>query len=116
MSSFVYTRGYEHTEYHPLISHFPPLIFIPSFLPVFLQVKRPPRVPAEVPETIEEWLRTLNLEDYTENFHQNGLYCPLAAVGLSKRDLQLMGVYMQGHRKKILLALSGLSQALFGKE
>ncbi|XP_069175732.1 LOW QUALITY PROTEIN: caskin-2 [Procambarus clarkii] len=79
-------------------------------------VRRPPPVPDEVPETIQEWLEGLGLPDYVENFHQNGLYCPLAALGLTKRDLQLMGVYMLGHRKKILLAIIGLKEALFRKE
>ncbi|KAG7172245.1 Caskin-1-like 1 [Homarus americanus] len=79
-------------------------------------VKRPPPIPDDVPETIQVWLESLGLPDYVENFHQNGIYCPLAALGLTKRDLQLMGVYMLGHRKKILLAIIGLKEALFRKE
>ncbi|XP_069952856.1 caskin-2 isoform X2 [Cherax quadricarinatus] len=79
-------------------------------------VRRPPPVPEDVPETVQEWLESLGLPDYIENFHQNGIYCPLAALGLTKRDLQLMGVYMLGHRKKILLAIIGLKEALFRKE
>ncbi|XP_071533375.1 uncharacterized protein [Panulirus ornatus] len=79
-------------------------------------VRKPPPAPEQIPETIEEWLESLALQDYVENFHQNGIYCPLAALGLTKRDLQLMGIYMLGHRKKILLAILGLKEALYRKE
>lgn len=79
-------------------------------------VKQPPAIPDAVPETCQEWLTALGLQEYVENFHQNGIYCPLAALGLSKRDLQVMGVYMLGHRKKILLAIAGLKEALLRKD
>ncbi|XP_064104826.1 caskin-2-like isoform X2 [Macrobrachium nipponense] len=79
-------------------------------------VKRPPPVPDDIPETCEEWLSSMGLEDYIENFHQNGIYCPLAALGLTKRDLQVMGIYMLGHRKKILLAILGLKESLLRRE
>ncbi|XP_042883969.1 caskin-1-like isoform X2 [Penaeus japonicus] len=79
-------------------------------------VKQPPSIPEVVPETCQEWLTSLGLQEYVENFHQNGIYCPLAALGLSKRDLQVMGVYMLGHRKKILLAIAGLKEALLRKD
>ncbi|KAK8397664.1 hypothetical protein O3P69_004444 [Scylla paramamosain] len=79
-------------------------------------VQRPPQVPEEVPETVEQWLEGLALTDYVDNFHLNGIYCPLAAINLTKRDLQLMGVYMQGHRKKILLSLAALKESLFRRQ
>lgn len=80
---------------------------------VFPQVQRPPQVPEEVPETVDKWLEDLGLTDYVDNFHLNGIYCPLAAINLNKRDLQLMGVYMQGHRKKILLSLAAIKESLY---
>ncbi|XP_050713120.1 uncharacterized protein LOC126996568 isoform X5 [Eriocheir sinensis] len=76
-------------------------------------VQRPPQIPEEVPETVDKWLEELGLTDYVDNFHLNGIYCPLAAINLNKRDLQLMGVYMQGHRKKILLSLAAIKESLF---
>ncbi|XP_045111607.1 uncharacterized protein LOC123504824 isoform X2 [Portunus trituberculatus] len=79
-------------------------------------MQRPPQVPEEVPETVEQWLEGLALTDYVDNFHLNGIYCPLAAINLTKRDLQLMGVYMQGHRKKILLSLAALKESLFRQQ
>ncbi|KAG0713893.1 Caskin-1 [Chionoecetes opilio] len=79
-------------------------------------MQQPPQVPEEVPETVEQWLEGLGLTDYVENFHLNGIYCPLAALNLNKRDLQLMGVYMQGHRKKILLSLTALKESLFRRQ
>lgn len=83
------------------------------FCDVLPQVQRPPQIPEEVPETVDKWLEELGLTDYVDNFHLNGIYCPLAAINLTKRDLQLMGVYMQGHRKKILLSLAAIKESLF---
>ncbi|CAL4250583.1 unnamed protein product, partial [Meganyctiphanes norvegica] len=45
-------------------------------------------IPGTVPETSEVWLKSLGLPDYIDHFHQNNIYCPLAAIGLNKRDLQ----------------------------
>lgn len=79
------------------------------------QVREGIPIPTTVPETSEDWLESLGLPDYIDHFHQNNIYCPLAAIGLNKRDLQVMGIYMQGHRKKILLAIQALKESLTKK-
>ena len=73
------------------------------------------RLPEEVPvvyDTIREWLDSLGLPDYVDHFEQNEIYCPLGALSLTKHDLQYMGIYMLGHRKKILVKLSKLQKSL----
>ncbi|KAL7647960.1 UNVERIFIED_CONTAM: hypothetical protein RMT77_001576 [Armadillidium vulgare] len=78
------------------------------------QVRRPIQPLESIPETVDEWLDSLSLSEYNEHFKVNSIYCPLAAVGLTKRDLQLMGIYLLGHRKKLVLALSAIGLTITG--
>src|SRR5215469_3928770 len=59
--------------------------------------------------TIEEWLASVGLSEYTQAFLQNGI--DLSSLPhLTDRDLQDIGVLL-GHRRKILAAIAELAEA-----
>ncbi|XP_041049111.1 arf-GAP with Rho-GAP domain, ANK repeat and PH domain-containing protein 3 isoform X1 [Carcharodon carcharias] len=51
---------------------------------------------------IGNWLATIHLEKYRENFIQNGFYTPKDSVHFNNEALLQIGIKATGHRKRIL--------------
>ncbi|XP_067900215.1 arf-GAP with Rho-GAP domain, ANK repeat and PH domain-containing protein 3 isoform X2 [Heterodontus francisci] len=51
---------------------------------------------------IGDWLATIHLEKYRENFIQNGFYTPKDSVHFNNEALLQIGITATGHRKRIL--------------
>ncbi|XP_048459465.1 arf-GAP with Rho-GAP domain, ANK repeat and PH domain-containing protein 3 [Rhincodon typus] len=51
---------------------------------------------------IGDWLATIHLEKYRENFIQNGFYTPKDSIHFNNESLLQIGIKATGHRKRIL--------------
>jgi len=57
--------------------------------------------------TVSEWLQQLGLAQYAESFERNAVDADLLSE-LTEADLETLGVYALGHRKKLLKAIEAL--------
>ncbi|XP_078087855.1 arf-GAP with Rho-GAP domain, ANK repeat and PH domain-containing protein 3 isoform X2 [Mustelus asterias] len=65
---------------------------------------------SEAEGDIGDWLATIHLEKYRENFIQNGFYSPKDSVRLNNEALLQIGIGATGHRKRILKLAQQLSR------
>ena len=63
-------------------------------------------------ETTRQWLEDLGLARYADVFEDNALELDLVR-DLSDSDLEKLGVFLMGHRKKLLRAIGSLATASF---
>ena len=64
-------------------------------------------------DSIQEWLKSLGLDQYGQNFAANDVDFE-AEEGLSDQDPRELGVSSMGHRKKLLKAIARLADAASG--
>jgi len=57
---------------------------------------------------IERWLFEIQMDRYLANFVDSGYDAPDAVVSMGPGDLEMLGITMHGHRKKLLLAIDKL--------
>lgn len=87
MDVFVYSR------------HIEPLC--PEGTPDMLQFK-----------SIEEWLASLKLSRYVDNFQQAGVTTLDAVTRLSHADLSGLGIVLLGHQRKIMNSIQAMRAQL----
>eukprot|EP01137_Pigoraptor_chileana_P022684 Opistho-2@87832 len=61
--------------------------------------------------TVDEWLNSLKLEKYIENFTSNGFDDMDVVATMTPDDLDAIGVTLAGHKKKIVLSLQKLNES-----
>jgi hypothetical protein len=62
---------------------------------------------------VADWLRGLGLEQYASAFRGNAIDAEVLP-SLTAEDLRDIGVAPVGHRRRLLEAIAGLEQAVFG--
>ncbi|KAB7505593.1 Sterile alpha motif domain-containing protein 5 [Armadillidium nasatum] len=62
--------------------------------------------------SVEEWLATLKMSRYLENFHRAGIRDIQSVARLNQGDLNQMGITLAGHVKKILQSIHTLRTQL----
>lgn len=78
------------------------------------QLKTPDNLPLYVPNSIREFLRILNMEEYTEKMVEQN-FSVRDICGICWEDLEDIGIVKLGHQKKILLAIKRIKDILSGK-
>ncbi|CAL8072169.1 unnamed protein product [Orchesella dallaii] len=68
-----------------------------------------------IPSTIEEWLRALRMEEYTEKLKAQGYTNVRQVTNITWEDLEDIGILKLGHQKKFLLAIKRIEDILSGK-
>ncbi|KAA0183398.1 hypothetical protein HAZT_HAZT009122 [Hyalella azteca] len=62
--------------------------------------------------SVEEWLSSLKMSRYLENFESAGLSDVQSVARLNQRDLTTLGITLVGHQKKILQSIQTLRTQL----
>ena len=57
-------------------------------------------------KTLKEWLDSIGLGHYIENFSNKGLVTPRQILELNDADLKEIGVAAVGHRNKIIKSIN----------
>lgn len=63
-------------------------------------------------ESVEEWLESIKMGRYSENFRLSGITCVDAIVRLSVQDLAAIGVTLVGHQRKIMNSIQAIRSHL----
>ena len=79
------------------------------------QLRPPDNLPHYVPNSIREFLRILNMEEYTEKLMEQNFQSVRDVCKLIWDDLEDIGIVKLGHQKKILLAIKRIKDILNGK-
>lgn len=79
------------------------------------QLRPPDNLPHYVPNSIREFLRILNMEEYTEKLMEQNFQSVRDICKLIWDDLEDIGIVKLGHQKKILLAIKRIKDILNGK-
>lgn len=79
------------------------------------QLRPPDNLPHYVPNSIREFLRILNMEEYTEKMMEQNFQSVRDICKLIWDDLEDIGIVKLGHQKKILLAIKRIKDILNGK-
>ncbi|XP_072332023.1 uncharacterized protein [Scyliorhinus torazame] len=66
--------------------------------------------------SMEDWLSVIHLEQYTDHFTQNRYQQVSDCWGIRNEDLSRIGVFLPGHRKRILSALNKCRQGALTPE
>uniref|UniRef100_A0A8C8RN59 receptor protein-tyrosine kinase n=1 Tax=Pelusios castaneus TaxID=367368 RepID=A0A8C8RN59_9SAUR len=60
--------------------------------------------------TVSEWLESIKMHQYTENFMSSGYNAIEKVVQMSNEDIKKIGVRLPGHQKRIAYSLLGLKE------
>ena len=63
-------------------------------------------------KSIEEWLASLKLSRYVDNFEQAGVTTLDAVTRLSHADLSSLGIILLGHQRKIMNSIQAMRAQL----
>ena len=63
-------------------------------------------------KSIEEWLASLKLSRYVDNFQQAGVTTLDAVTRLSHADLSGLGIILLGHQRKIMNSIQAMRAQL----
>lgn len=75
----------------------------------------PDQLPIFVPGSIDEWLRLLRLDEYTQHLLAQGYKSVVDVTQITWEDLEDIGIVRLGHQKKILLAIKRVKDIINGK-
>ena len=65
-----------------------------------------------VPKSVDEWLNTLNLSQYIDNFVKNGYDNLKICSELTAEDISILQITLPGHKRTLEIATKELKQAL----
>ena len=63
-------------------------------------------------KALKEWLDSIGLGQYIENFSNNGLVTPHQILELDDADLKEIGIAATEHRNKIMKSINGAKRQL----
>lgn len=58
--------------------------------------------------SVEEWLNSIKMARYLENFHAGGINTMDAVVNLTVKELTELGITLVGHQKKIMNSVQNI--------
>jgi Eph receptor B1 len=58
--------------------------------------------------SVEEWLNSIKMTRYLENFHAGGINTMDAVVNLTVKELTELGITLVGHQKKIMNSVQNI--------
>ena len=58
--------------------------------------------------SVEEWLNSIKMTRYLENFHEGDINTMDAVVNLTVKDLTELGITLVGHQKKIMNSVQNI--------
>lgn len=58
--------------------------------------------------SVEEWLNSIKMARYLENFHAGGINTMDAVVNLTVKELSELGITLVGHQKKIMNSVQNI--------
>lgn len=58
--------------------------------------------------SVEEWLNSIKMARYLENFHAGGINSMDAVVNLTVKELTELGITLVGHQKKIMNSVQNI--------
>ena len=62
--------------------------------------------------SVDQWLASIKMSRYVENFRQNGIECMEDVAKLSLQQLVEIGVTLVGHQKKIMGSIHAMRAQL----
>ncbi|KAK5638965.1 hypothetical protein RI129_013260 [Pyrocoelia pectoralis] len=89
------------------------LIRVPDTLRKIAQNRSNNPLAADAPDltnftSVEEWLNSIKMTRYLENFHAGGINTMDAVVNLTVKDLTELGITLVGHQKKIMNSVQSI--------
>ncbi|XP_049824325.1 ephrin type-B receptor 1-B isoform X4 [Aethina tumida] len=89
------------------------LIRVPDTLRKIAQNRSTNPLSADAPDltnfsSVEEWLNSIKMARYLENFHQGGINNMDAVVNLTVKELTELGITLVGHQKKIMNSVQNI--------
>ena len=69
---------------------------------------------SEASDSIDQWLTSIKMERYVDNFKQAGLTSMDKVVQMTLKDLIAIGVTLIGHQKKIINSIQALHAQVHG--
>ncbi|KAF5284139.1 hypothetical protein FQR65_LT00139 [Abscondita terminalis] len=89
------------------------LIRVPDTLRKIAQNRSNNPLAADAPDltnfsSVEEWLNSIKMARYLENFHAGGINSMDAVVNLTVKDLTELGITLVGHQKKIMNSVQSI--------
>ena len=63
-------------------------------------------------KTLKEWLDSIKLGQYIENFTNKGIVTPRQILELSDEDLKNLGILAIGHRNKLIKSINATKNQL----
>ncbi|XP_060534436.1 ephrin type-B receptor 2 isoform X2 [Cylas formicarius] len=89
------------------------LIRVPDTLRKIAQNRSTNPLSADAPDltqftSVEEWLNSIKMTRYLENFHAGGVNSMDAVVNLTVKELTEMGITLVGHQKKIMNSVQNI--------
>lgn len=58
--------------------------------------------------TVEDWLRAIGMERYSDNFTAGGYTTPEAVVHMTQEDMARIGISSAAHQNKLLTSVQGM--------
>lgn len=58
--------------------------------------------------SVEEWLNSIKMARYLENFHAGGINSMDSVVNLTVKELTDLGITLVGHQKKIMNSVQNI--------
>ncbi|XP_044741715.1 ephrin type-B receptor 1-B isoform X2 [Chrysoperla carnea] len=58
--------------------------------------------------SVEEWLNSIKMARYVENFHSNGITSMDTVINLTVKELTALGITLVGHQKKIMNSVQNM--------
>ncbi|XP_018329146.1 ephrin type-B receptor 1-B isoform X6 [Agrilus planipennis] len=89
------------------------LIRVPDTLRKIAQNRSNNPLAADAPDltnftSVEEWLNSIKMTRYVDNFHTGGINTMEAVVNLTVKDLTELGITLVGHQKKIMNSVQSI--------
>ncbi|XP_076256190.1 eph receptor tyrosine kinase isoform X5 [Rhynchophorus ferrugineus] len=89
------------------------LIRVPDTLRKIAQNRSTNPLSADAPDltqftSVEEWLNSIKMTRYLENFHTGGINSMDAVVNLTVKELTELGITLVGHQKKIMNSVQNI--------
>jgi Eph receptor B1 len=89
------------------------LIRVPDTLRKIAQNRSTNPLSADAPDltnftSVEEWLNSIKMTRYLENFHAGGINTMDAVVNLTVKELTELGITLVGHQKKIMNSVQNI--------
>ncbi|XP_023310193.1 ephrin type-B receptor 1-B isoform X1 [Anoplophora glabripennis] len=89
------------------------LIRVPDTLRKIAQNRSTNPLSADAPDltnftSVEEWLNSIKMARYLENFHAGGINTMDAVVNLTVKELTELGITLVGHQKKIMNSVQNI--------